>query len=247
MELKAVLFDVDGTLAETERDGHRIAFNQAFNDHALGWNWDVETYGKLLAVTGGKERMKFYVTDFLHEDPEKYEELIPRLHKTKTKHYTELMRSGAIPLRPGVKRLLDELKSSGMTIAVVTTTTPENVSALIEGTIGKIGMDYFDLVAAGDIVPLKKPAPDIYNYALEKLSLKPEECIAIEDSDNGLKASLAAGIKTIITVNSYTENQDFSGATLIVDNLGEPNAPMKVLNGNANAAEIVSLKLLEEV
>ncbi len=247
MKLQAVLFDVDGTLSETERDGHRVAFNMAFKETGVPWNWDEELYGKLLAVTGGKERMHYYVEHFLKEDPTKYAEKIPALHKVKTKHYVGLMESGRIPLRPGVHRLLDEIKKAGIKIAVVTTTTPENVTALIHGTLGPSGMEYFDLVAAGDIVPQKKPSPDIYHYALEQLKLKPEETIAIEDSDNGLKSSLGAGVKTIVTVNGYTENQDFSGAALVLSDLGEPAKPARVINGSNFQKPFVDLELLQKI
>ncbi len=247
MKLQAVLFDVDGTLSETERDGHRVAFNMAFEETGVPWNWDEELYGKLLAVTGGKERMHYYVEHFLKEDPTKYSEQIPLLHKIKTKHYVSLMGSGRIPLRPGVHRLLDEIKKAGIKIAIVTTTTPENVYALVHGTLGPSGMEYFDLVAAGDIVPKKKPAPDIYHYALEQLNLKPEDTIAIEDSENGLKSSLGACVKTIITVNGYTEDQDFNGAALVLSDLGEPENPAEIIGVNDSGKTYVNLQLLQTI
>jgi len=193
--LKALLFDVDGTLADTERDGHRPAFNAAFREYGLDWDWDVPLYGELLAVTGGKERMKYYIERFRpdYRKPANFDELVAELHKAKTRHYTELLATGGIPLRPGVERLLREARAAGLTLAVATTTTPENVTALLRHSLAEDGADWFAVIAAGDIVPAKKPAPDIYLWALQQLGLKAEECLAFEDSENGICASQGAG------------------------------------------------------
>ncbi|MCW8928010.1 MAG: HAD family hydrolase, partial [Gammaproteobacteria bacterium] len=210
--LKALLFDVDGTLADTERDGHRVAFNRAFAEAGLDWEWSEELYGKLLAVTGGKERIRYYLDSFNtgFAPPAELDSFIAGLHQAKTRHYVEMLSSGAIPLRPGVKRLISEAREAGMRLAVATTTTPENVSALLENAMAPDAMDWFEVIAAGDVVPAKKPAPDIYTYAMQRMRLGPKECIAFEDSHNGIRSSLGAGLKTIIAVNGYTRDDDFS-------------------------------------
>lgn len=225
MTTKAIIFDVDGTLADTE-DAHRIAFNKAFAENNLDWNWDVALYDKLLKVTGGKERIKYFVSDFLtdYAKPENFDEFVKHLHKVKTAHYTAMLADGHIPLRPGIKRLIESAHEAGLTLAIATTTSPENVAALLEVGLGKDWDKYFGAVGCGDIVPAKKPAPDIYNWVLEKLQLAPQDCIAIEDTNNGLRASLGAGIKTCITVNAYTHGQDFSGATAVFDDLSDLSA-----------------------
>lgn len=246
-ELKALLFDVDGTLADTERDGHRVAFNAAFDEYGIGWHWDVELYGKLLAVTGGKERMKYYAAEFLHNSnlPDNFEQLVPELHEAKTRHYTGMLSAGTIPLRPGIGRLLQEARKQNLRLAIATTTTPENVTTLLEHTLGRESLDWFDVIAAGDIVPAKKPASDIYDYALKEMNLAPEDCIAFEDSHNGILSSMGADIPTIIAVNGYTHDDDFNGALLVLDNLGEPDHPFTVLKGDADGHTFVDCALLK--
>jgi HAD superfamily hydrolase (TIGR01509 family) len=235
-QLKAFLFDVDGTLSDTERDGHRVAFNRAFDEFDIDWHWDINTYGELLAVTGGKERMKFYADKFLDTNklPDNLEALIPELHQAKTRHYMELLSTGAIPLRSGVERLIREARERGFRLAIATTTTPENVTTLLTHTIGAEAIDWFELIAAGDIVPAKKPAPDIYHYALNAMKLNADECIAFEDSANGIKSTAGANLKTIITVNGYTRDDDFNDACIVLDQFGEPDRPFTVIKGDAD-------------
>lgn len=231
--LKALIFDVDGTLADTERDGHRIAFNMAFNDAGLDWNWDEELYGELLAVTGGKERMTHFIkTHRPNEWSDDMPNRIVALQAKKTQFYTQLLSEGKIPLRTGVARLLNEARAAGLRLAIATTTTPENVTALLTHTLGAESIQWFDVIAAGDIVPAKKPAPDIYHYALTKMGLHANECLAFEDSYNGIQSTNQAGIKTIVTVNGYTEADDFNGAMVVLSDLGEPTQAMTVLTGN---------------
>ncbi len=222
MTIKAIIFDVDGTLADTE-DGHRKSFNQAFADEGLDWNWDVAMYDKLLKVTGGKERIKYFVSDFLqgYNKPADFDGFVKNLHAVKTKHYTTMLAAGSIPLRPGVKHLIEQAHAAGITLAIATTTTPQNVSALLEVALGKDWEKYFSANGCGDIVPHKKPAPDIYFWVMEKLGLTGADCIALEDSENGLRSSLAAGIKTFVTINHYTRNQDFTGAAAVFDDLSD--------------------------
>ncbi|MFO8155957.1 MAG: HAD family hydrolase [Pseudomonadota bacterium] len=224
MELEALLFDVDGTLADTERDGHRVAFNRAFAEAGLDWHWSVPLYGELLAVTGGKERIRRYLEAHrpdvrLPEDADGY---IAELHAAKTRHYTGMLAEGAIPLRPGVERLLREARDAGLRLGIATTTTPENVTALMTHALGAAALDWFEVIAAGDVVPAKKPAPDIYDYALEQLGVSPAAALAVEDSDPGLQSARAAGLTTVITVNDYTRAQDFTDAVAVLSDLGEP-------------------------
>ncbi|MCR4305161.1 MAG: HAD-IA family hydrolase [Gallionella sp.] len=222
MTIKAIIFDVDGTLADTE-DGHRKSFNKAFAESGLDWNWDVALYGKLLNVTGGKERIKYFISDFLPDfaKPADYEGFVKNLHAEKTRHYSKMLSEGHIPLRPGIKQLIHDAHAAGITLAIATTTTPENVSALLEAGLGKDWESYFAANGCGDIVAHKKPAPDIYFWVLDKLGLSAADCIALEDSVNGLRSSLAAGIRTFITVNHYTRNQNFAGATAVFDDLSD--------------------------
>lgn len=248
--LQALLFDVDGTLADTERDGHRVAFNMAFADSGLDWEWSEALYGELLAVTGGKERIRHYLDTYNTEarlptdDEAAY---IAELHKTKTRHYTELLQNGAIPLRPGVRRLLDEAREAGLRLAIVTTTTPVNVEALLTHTLGAESLEWFEVIAAGDIVPAKKPASDIYDYTLEKMGLDAQDCLAFEDSLNGILSSTAANLKTLVTVNGYTKDDDFTGAALVLDHLGEPDKPFSVLDGDAGSASYVDIELIKRL
>ncbi len=225
MSIKAIIFDVDGTLADTE-DGHRKSFNKAFAECGLDWNWDVPLYDKLLKVTGGKERIKYFISNFLQDFayPPDYENFVKNLHLVKTKHYTRMLREGHITLRPGIKKLISDAHSAGITLAIATTTTPENVSALLEVGLGMDWERYFAANGCGDIVPHKKPSPDIYFWVLEKLGISPDECIALEDSENGLRSSLAAGIRTYVTTNHYTRNQNFTGASAVFDDLSNLSA-----------------------
>lgn len=233
---QAFIFDVDGTLADTERDGHRVAFNQAFKESGLDWYWDEATYGELLSVTGGKERIKYYVETHskVERSRDDLDDLIKRLHALKTQKYVALLEQNAIPLRPGVKRLINEARQAGIRLAIATTTTPQNVSALLESALGKESIGWFEVIGAGDIVAQKKPAPDIYQYVMQKMEIQPQQCVAFEDSLNGIKSSLAAQLDTIVTYNGYTQHDDFSGARMVLDQLGDEDNPSLILQKSAH-------------
>ncbi len=238
MTIKAIIFDVDGTLADTE-DAHRIAFNKAFAENYLDWNWDVALYDKLLKVTGGKERIKYFVSDFLigYTKPENFDDFVKYLHKVKTAHYTAMLAGGHIPLRTGIKQLMDDARTAGIKLAIATTTSPENVAGLLEVGLGKDWASYFAANGCGDIVPHKKPAPDIYHWVLEQLQLGASDCIALEDSENGLRSSLSAGIKTYITTNRYTLGQDFTGAAGVFEDLSDLGHFYQIAGFSLSAAD----------
>lgn len=248
-ELRTLIFDVDGTLADTERDGHRIAFNRAFAEAGLNWDWSVLLYGELLAIAGGKERMRFYINEYRpdFEPPPDFDKFIADLHAVKTGYYQQLVAEGAIPLRPGVKRLLKQAREQGMRLAIATTAALPNVTALLEHNLGSDSPSWFEVIAAGDIVPAKKPAPDVYHYVLEAMGLEAGDCLAIEDSHHGFLASSQAGIKTVVTVNTYTRDQNFSGAILVLNHLGEPEQPFTVLAGDAGDSSYVDMSLVHRL
>jgi beta-phosphoglucomutase-like phosphatase (HAD superfamily) len=248
-KLQALIFDVDGTLADTERDGHRIAFNQAFAAAGLDWNWSEAFYGELLEVTGGKERMRHYVTQYQPDfaPPADLTEFIDELHAAKTQHYQRLVADGKVPLRPGVKRLIEEARDQGVRLAIATTSALPNVTALLETKLAPDSPTWFEVIGAGDMVPEKKPASDVYHYVLEEMHLSAQDCLAIEDSYHGFIAADQVGIKTIVTVNDYTRDQDFPGALLVLDHLGEPDQPFTVLAGNAGEATYVDIALLRRL
>jgi len=229
--MQALIFDVDGTLADTERDGHRVAFNLAFAEAGLDWVWDVPLYGQLLAVTGGKERILHYIRQYRPGGVPAgdLDAFIRDLHQAKTRHYVRLMADPGIPPRPGVMRLLQEARQAGVRLAIATTTTPANVTSLLTHSFGPEVEDWFEVIGAGDVVPAKKPAPDIYQYVLQHMGLDPGQALAVEDSDNGFRSAAAAGLKTLVTVTDYTRNQDFTGALAVFEHLGDPgNEPAQL-------------------
>lgn len=209
---EAFIFDVDGTLAETE-ELHRRAFNTIFAEHGLDWNWSVEDYRILLRTTGGKERMRKHadVTGTVISDDE-----IAKMHRIKTERYGELLGSGAVALRPGIAELLELAIENGIRLAVATTTNRPNVDGLISATMAKPASEVFEVIAAGDEVSAKKPAPDVFLLALERLNLAGKNCLAFEDSANGLKSALGAAIPTLVSPSRYTEGESFEGAAGVV-------------------------------
>ncbi|MGL5082472.1 MAG: HAD family hydrolase [Microcoleaceae cyanobacterium] len=244
--LKALIFDVDGTLADTERQGHRVAFNQTFAAAGLDWNWSEELYGELLNISGGKERIHDYLNRYQPEFKvkENLEQFVAQLHQEKTERYQQLLANSSIPLRPGVKRLIQEARSHGLKLAIATTSALPTVLALLEKNLDA---SWFEVIAAGDIVSRKKPAPDIYFYVLEYLNLTAQNGLVFEDSHQGLTAATQAGLKTIVTVNRYTQDQDFAHATLVLNHLGEPDQPCRVLAGPLQAVNYLTVDHLYQL
>ena len=237
MSLDVLIFDVDGTMADTE-EAHRTAFNLAFERVRLGWRWGRDEYRELLKTTGGKERLAAYIQQ-LDASPAERRRLaahIPDIHAEKTKFYSSVVQDRAVPLREGVERLLDEALAAGLRLAIASTTTAVNVDALLQSTLGSRGLNMFSVIACGDQVQAKKPAPDIYRLALYHLGVPVDRALAFEDSANGLRAATSAGLWTVITPTFWTEGSDFSAAGLVLPSLGSPAAPLAGEPGNRLAS-----------
>jgi len=221
MALRALLFDCDGVIAETERDGHRISFNKAFEEMGINAHWDEEEYGRLLEVGGGKERMASYFgKDPIKYPPKKYNaELIAQLHKLKTELFLKMC--DKLPPRPGVGRLMREAADAGIDVFVCSTSNEKSVGAIVKSLLGKDTDRIIKKIFAGDMVKTKKPAPDIYLKINEEFQIPPEECFVFEDTRIGLLAAKAAGMKCMITVSIYSRGEDFTEADAVVDDLGD--------------------------
>lgn len=218
-DLKAIIFDVDGTLAETE-EAHREAFNKAFADFTLPWVWNQQLYRELLKVSGGKERIRAFAERF---DPATldvgFDDLVLALHRHKTTLYTQGVAKGEVPFRPGIRRLIDQARAAGLRLAIATTTSRANVVALLDGATGGEGHHWFEVIACAEDAPVKKPDPQVYLHVLERMGLGPRDCLALEDSNNGTRASRAAGIPVVVTESVYTEGDDFTGAAAVFPDL----------------------------
>jgi HAD superfamily hydrolase (TIGR01509 family) len=219
--IEALVFDVDGTLAETE-EAHRLSFNQAFREAGLDWDWTRELYTELLKVTGGKERIAHYIDSGARFGlPGDRAAGIKALHARKTVLYADLMAAGEVGLRPGVAALISEAKTRGLRLAIATTTSRPNVDALLTATLGEAAIRDFDPIACGDMVEAKKPAPDIYRLAMERLGLPPARALALEDSRNGVLSAKSAGLKVAASPSLYSAKDDVSDADVIVADLSE--------------------------
>ncbi len=218
---RALIWDVDGTLAETEHHGHRVAFNLAFEEAGLPWHWDETIYARLLEVTGGKERLRAWwrSVDPAVADSEEATQRILQLHQRKTAHYLAFLEQGGITLRPGVKRLIDAARAAGIRQAIATTTTPDNLWPLLGHEFAPLGRATFEVIGAGDVVAAKKPAPDIYRWVLERLGLEAAQCLAIEDSAVGAASAVAAGVPVLVTRSHYTVHQAMPPVLAVLDSL----------------------------
>lgn len=240
--IKALIFDCDGVLVDTERDAHRVGFNKAFEQFGIDAEWSVDLYARLVLVAGGKERMRAYFDEFGWpqgtETDEAKDALIIDLHKAKTQITSELV--STLPVRPGVLRIIDEAREAGVRLGVCTTSNPKFIDAVLD-LFGQERKSAFEFVHAGDVVSRKKPAPDIYLMALETLGLPAHECVVIEDSRNGLLAATGAGLPCLITTSTYTVDEDFAEAARVVPELGdEPSINVTLADLGALAAEIAA-------
>lgn len=220
--IRALIFDVDGTLADTE-DAHRRAFNAAFLESGLNWNWSAPLYSDLLRISGGKERLLFYwkTIDPVAAHRADAAERIAVVHARKTRHYEAIVQGGGLPLRPGILRLLDEARRTDLLVGIATTTTPANIDALLRHPLGPKWRKRFVAIGDANSVPNKKPSPDVYLAVLADMGLPARECLAFEDSRNGLVAAHAAGLATVVTPTPYTLGQRFDEALLVLPHLGD--------------------------
>jgi HAD superfamily hydrolase (TIGR01509 family) len=222
-EIKAFFFDQDGVIIDTEKDGHRVAFNRTFKKHGFDFEWSVDEYHELLQISGGKERMAHYLhtRGFGKEiEPGEEADIIQRLHHDKTDEIISMLEKNELPLRPGIHRFMKEINQRGHVLAVCTTSNQRAAQAVVDGMLPDIR---FDFILAGDMVSKKKPDPEIYLTAMNKAGLTPEECVVVEDSENGVTAGKAAGMHVVATTNFYTEKEDLSRADIVVSCLGEPD------------------------
>ena len=250
--VKALIFDCDGVIADTERFGHLPAFNQTFEEFGLPVRWSEEEYGVKLKIAGGKERMASLLTDefvrqaHLPTDAEEQRNMLAQWHKRKTAIFKAIVQAGRLPARPGIARIVTEARANHWKLAIASTSAEESVRAILQHVIGLDHATHFE-VLAGDIVPKKKPAPDIYLLALERLHVVPEEAIVIEDSRNGLLAAIAAGLCCVVTLSSYTVDEDMHEAMLVAPHLGDPDNPVRIIanRGQARPGTYITLSDLE--
>jgi HAD superfamily hydrolase (TIGR01509 family) len=254
---KALIFDCDGVLGDTERDGHLVAFNQMWRENGVNWQWSLAQYAEKVKIGGGKERMfslgqddDFRAVYDVPDSQDEWWETVVGWHKRKSEIYKEMIAAGAIPSRPGVKRLAEAALAQGWTLVVCSTSQLPSVQAVLRHVMGDELAGKFAGVFAGDMVKAKKPAPDVYNLAVEKLNLDPDDCVVVEDSRNGLLAAVAAGMTCVVTFNQLTQNEDFTEAAIVLSSLGDPGGEETVVAQNhteASPAGYFSVDDLEKV
>lgn len=251
--MRALIWDCDGVLADTERWGHLPAFNQMFAEVGAPIVWSEETYGRLLSVGGGKERLRSFLTPGtrrelgLPADVHDCERLITEWHRRKTEIYVSAVRSGKLPIRPGVSRLVREAAEAGCALAVASTSAEASVRAILERVQAEAGGVRFAEVVAGDVVAKKKPAPDVYLLTLETMGLRAHDAMVIEDSGNGVAAARGAGIECVVTVSSYTARDDFAGAAAVLSSLGDPGGEKVTVLRNESGVELSEWVTFEDL
>ena len=248
MDLSAVLFDVDGTIAETE-EFHRKAFNESFKEFNLDWFWDEAIYKELINVGGGKERIEYHINRAWPEmlDIKNLNKYIKSIHDTKNEIYGDIMKENKVYFRPGILRLIRDLKKNEIKVALVSSASEKNLISLFKDGLKTDHKKLFDFIAHGDITKNKKPSPEIYEWTLEKLKLPSSGCVAIEDSPRGLDSALKANLKVVVTPSKLSSCESFSGANLVVSDLGDENKPFKVISGNTYGFKVVNYKLLSKL
>ena len=248
MLLSAVIFDVDGTISETE-ELHRKSFNESFKEFNLDWFWDEAIYKELINIGSGVERIEYYIKRAWPEMME-YKNLtkyINSIHKVKNEIFEDYIVESEIKPRPGVIRLINELKENKIRIAIVSSTSESNLLKLFKEGLNIDPLTTFDLIAHGDCTKNKRPSPEIYEWILEKLRLPPQSCIAIEDSLRGLESAKNAELNILATPSIFTKEEDFSNAKLVISNLGEPDAPFETIKGNDFGSSFVNIDLLTKL
>lgn len=254
---KTLIFDCDGVLADTERDGHLVAFNRMWREYGVNWQWSLDQYADKVKIGGGKERMAslgcdddFRAVYQVPESEEAWWETVSAWHKRKSEIYKEMILAGALPGRPGVKRIAEEAWAAGWQLAVCSTSSLSSVQAVVDHVMGPETAAKFAGIFAGDMARAKKPDPAIYLLAVEKLNLSPTACIVVEDSRNGLQAATAAGMPCIVTVNDLTRHEDFHEAALVVSSLGDPGGEQTIVLENRSKAmprDFITLRDLEQI
>jgi HAD superfamily hydrolase (TIGR01509 family) len=250
---RALIFDCDGVLADTELHGHLAAFNQMWEKLGVPWRWSSEQYAVKLKIGGGKERMAslFQEPEFrkvfkVPESPEERKDLLAAWHKEKTAIYQQIIASGAIPPRSGIKRIAEAALGAGWKLAVASTSAKPSVDAVLVHVVGAATAQQFT-VLAGDVVVAKKPAPDIYLLAVGKLGVEVKNSVAIEDSRNGLLSADSAGIPVLVTTSWFTREENFSEARLVVSALGDPAGERTSFSENRIARPVGEYVTLEDV
>jgi beta-phosphoglucomutase-like phosphatase (HAD superfamily) len=248
MQLEAVIFDVDGTLADTE-EVHRRAFNRAFKEFDLDWNWTPKIYEELLSISGGYERITYYAGDLAEQfrHAGEFSRFAQDVHKVKSRFYIEMLEAGEIPLRTGVRRLLEEIRDSQLMLAIATSSTYANLKTLLDRNLPANWMSWFSAISTCDTITKKKPSPAVYESVLGILEIGPTRAIAIEDTVNGCLSATAAGLSSVITTHFFTRNHHFPSAAIVLDSLGDQDAPFKIIRGDAGTKEFVDLELLEQL
>ena len=245
-KLQAIIFDVDGTLADTE-DVHRLAFNYVFAEYGLDWQWTPDLYQDLLSISGGRERITTFGQDLRRRftSERDFDQFVVTLHRAKTRKYAAMLTEGEVALRPGIRRLIDEAREAGIVLAIATSSAYSNAETLLDNNLPPGWRDWFSAIETCDSVAQKKPSPAVYQAVLGKLGLDTDCIVALEDTQNGLRAATAAGVTTVVTTHRFTRHHDFPGAALVVDSAGEPDAACEIAAGETYGQGWLTLELFD--